>query len=232
MSKHGKNYREAVQKVDKLKRYGIEEALALVKECKQAKFDESVEVAINLGVNPRHADQMIRGSVVLPKGTGKEVRIAVFAEGEDAEAAKAEGADIVGSDDLVEKITEGWLDFDVAIAHPSLMGKVGKLGRQLGPRGLMPNPKSGTVTPDVARAVREARAGKIDFRVDKAGIIHAMIGKTSFEVSDLVENCSVLIDFLKKARPATVKGVYFRSMSVSSTMGPGIKVDLASVVSK
>ncbi|MCK5833624.1 50S ribosomal protein L1 [bacterium] len=230
--KHGKLYKEASTKVDRMKRYGLEEAVILLKECKYTKFDESVEVAINLGVDPRHADQMIRGSVVLPRGTGKKVKIAVFAEGEDAEAAKAAGADVVGSDDLVEKIKEGWLDFDVAISHPSLMGKVGKLGRTLGPRGLMPNPKSGTVAPDVARAVKEARAGKIEYRVDKAGIIHTMVGKVSFETDALVENCTVLIDVLEKARPVSVKGVYFKSMALSSTMGPGIKIDLSNIIKK
>ncbi len=232
MAKHGKLFREAAKKVDRTKRYALADALTLLKECKHTKFDESVEISVNLGVDPRHADQMIRGSVVLPNGTGKVVRIVVFAEGEDAEAAKSAGADVVGSDDLVEKIAGGWLEFDVAISHPALMGKVGKLGRVLGPRGLMPNPKSGSVTPDVARAVREARAGKIEFRVDKAGIIHAMVGKISFETNALAENCTTLIDVLQKAKPATVKGVYFKAMALSSTMGPGVKIDLASVIQK
>ena len=232
MAKHGKKYRQAAEKVDPLKRYELSEAIDLLKECAVAKFDESVEVTIRLGVDPRHAEQMVRGSVLMPNGTGKEVRIAVFAEGEMADAARAAGADIVGGDDLVAKIKEGFLEFDVAIAHPSMMGKVGRLGRVLGPRGLMPNPKSGTVSPDVARAVKEAKAGKIEYRVDKAGIIHTMVGKVSFERDALLENCTALVDVLQKARPASVKGAYFRTMALSSTMGPGIKIDLASVIKK
>ncbi len=232
MAKHGKKYRQAAEKVDSLKRYELSEAIDLLKEIANANFDESVEVTIRLGVDPRHAEQMVRGSVLMPNGTGKEVRIAVFAEGEMADAARAAGADIVGGDDLVAKIKEGFLEFDVAIAHPSMMGKVGRLGRVLGPRGLMPNPKSGTVSPDVARAVKEAKAGKIEYRVDKAGIIHTMVGKVSFERDALLENCTALVDVLQKARPASVKGAYFRTMALSSTMGPGIKIDLASVIKK
>ena len=232
MARHGKKYNAVREKIDPFKRYELTEAVALLKVSASANFDESVEVAIRLGVDPRHADQMIRGSLVLPNGTGKKVKIAVFAEGEDAEVAKKAGADIVGSDDLVEKIKEGFIDFDVAIAHPRMMGKVGKLGRVLGPRGLMPNPKTGTVTPDIAKAIEDARAGKIEFRVDKAGNIHAMIGKVSFETGALVENCISLVDILQKARPASVKGAYLRGMGISSTMGPGIKVDLTGIIKK
>lgn len=230
MPKHGKKYREVRQKVDRTVQYPIAEAVKLVKDCSFVKFDETVEIAVRLGVDPRHADQMVRGSVLLPRGTGKSVRIAVFAEGDDAAAAQAQGAEIVGSDDLVEKIQGGFLDFDVAIAHPSMMGKVGKLGKVLGPRGLMPNPKSGTVSPDVGRAVKEAKAGKIEYRVDKTGIIHALIGKVSFDPDALVENCTALVDSLQRAKPASVKGVYFRSLTLSSTMGPGVRVDLSSVL--
>lgn len=232
MGRHGKKYIEARERVDRNKKYALDEAVALVKDCSFAGFDESVDVAVKLGVDPRHADQMVRGTVVLPGGTGKDLKIAVFAEGEDAKAAEEAGANIVGSDDLVERIKEGFLDFDVAIAHPSMMGKVGRLGKVLGPRGLMPNPKSGTVAPDVARAVEDAKAGKVDYRVDKSGIIHVMVGKVSFEHGKLRDNCKALIDSLAKARPASVKGAYFRSITLTSTMGPGVKIDISDVTQK
>ncbi|RKZ30685.1 50S ribosomal protein L1 [bacterium] len=230
MSRHGKKYEAAREKIDRNKRYTLKEAVELVKECSFAEFDETVEVAIRLGVDPKHAEQMVRGTVVLPNGTGKSVRVAVFAEGEDADAARDAGADVVGGDDLVENVQEGFLDFDVAIAHPSMMGKVGKLGKMLGPRGLMPNPKSGTVTPNVAQAVKEAKAGKIEYRVDKGGVIHAYIGKVSFDAESLEDNCLTLISSIQKAKPASVKGAYFRSITVSSTMGPGVRIDLSGIL--
>lgn len=232
MPKHGKNYINARDKIDREKRYPLQEAVELVKDNSYAKFDETVDIAVKLGVDPRHADQMVRGTVVLPAGTGQEVRVAVFAEGDDAEAAREAGADIVGSDDLVEKIQGGDIDFDVAIAHPSMMSKVGRLGKVLGPRGLMPNPKAGTVTPNVGQAVSDAKAGKIEYRVDKGGVIHSIVGKVSFDQDDLIENCKALIIALNKARPPSVKGAYFRSCVLSSTMGPGVKVDLSGIVSK
>ena len=230
MAAHGKKYLEAREKVDRDNIYPLSDAVKLVKECQFAKFDESIEMAIRLGVDPRHADQMVRGTVILPNGTGKEVTIAVFAEGDDASAAKEAGADIVGSDDLVEKIQEGFTDFDIAIAHPKMMSKVGRLGKVLGPKGLMPNPKAGTVTPNVGQAVSEAKAGKIEYRVDKGGVVHALVGKSSFEIDALIENCSILIKTLAKARPPAVKGAYFRSATISSTMGPGIKFDVSDVL--
>ena len=199
--------------------------MALVKETSTAAFDGTVDIAIKLGVNPRHADQMVRGAVVLPHGTGKSVVVAVFAKGDKAKEAEAAGADFVGDDDLVEKIKGGWLDFDKCIATPPMMATVGKIGRVLGPRGLMPNPKSGSVTFDVGQAVSEAKAGKVDFRVEKAGIIHAGIGKESFPVENLVENAQTLIDQLVKMKPATAKGTYVRSICVSSTMSPGVRIN-------
>jgi large subunit ribosomal protein L1 len=232
MPKNGKNYRSAREKIDRKREYSLKEAIELVKEATYAKFDESLDIAVKLGVDPRHADQMVRGTVVLPAGTGKSVRVAVFAEGEDAEAAKKAGAEIVGSDDLVEKILAGEMNFDVAIAHPQMMSKVGRLGKTLGPRGLMPNPKAGTVTPNVAQAVSEAKAGKIEYRVDKGGVIHAMVGKISFDADALDENCRALLSALNRARPASVKGNYFRSCVVSSTMGPGVKIDLAGLLTQ
>lgn len=230
MPKHGKNYNSAREKIDRDKEYPLAEAIELIKANSFAKFDETMDIAVKLGVDPRHADQMVRGTVVLPSGTGKSVRIAVFAEGDDAEAAKKAGADIVGSDDLVEKIQAGEMDFDVAIAHPSMMSKVGRLGKVLGPRGLMPNPKAGTVTPNVAQAVSEAKAGKIEYRVDKGGVIHSMVGKVSFEADALDQNCKALISALHRARPTSVKGAYFRSCVISSTMGPGVKIDLSGLI--
>lgn len=230
MPKHGKRYLEAAKKVDRTKLYDPAEALALVKEMATAKFDETVEVAVRLGVDPRHADQMVRGAVVLPHGTGRTPTVLVFARGEKAKEAEEAGADIVGAEELVAKIQDGWLEFDVAIATPDMMSMVGRLGRILGPRGLMPNPKTGTVTFDVARAVQEAKAGKVEYRVDKAGIIHAPIGKVSFEVEKLLENLRTLMEHIVRARPATLKGQYIKGVSVCSTMGPGVKVNYLKLI--
>ncbi|HVF65524.1 MAG TPA: 50S ribosomal protein L1 [Casimicrobiaceae bacterium] len=214
-------------KIDRSKSYSIDEALKLVKETAVAKFDESVDVAVNLGVDAKKSDQTVRGSVVLPAGTGKKVRVAVFAQGDKAKLATDAGADIVGFDDLAARIKEGFLDFDVVIASPDAMKVVGQLGQILGPRGLMPNPKVGTVSPDVANAVRNAKAGQVQYRTDKAGIVHATIGRASFEPDQLKNNLTALVDALNKAKPATVKGIYLRKVSVSSTMGAGIRVDTA-----
>jgi large subunit ribosomal protein L1 len=219
-------HKEALAKIDRNRNYPIEEAVAMVKEAAHAKFDETVEVSVRLGVDPRKADQMVRGAVVLPNGLGKTVRVLVFAKGEKAQEAKEAGADHVGGDDLVEKIQGGWYDFDTAIATPDMMGVVGKIGRLLGPRGLMPNPKVGTVTFEVAKAVDEAKSGKVAYRVEKAGIVHAAVGKVSFEPGKLQENMVALVDALIKAKPSTAKGIYLRKVSVSSTMGPGINIDV------
>jgi len=213
-----------VEKIDRLKNYDLNEALGLAKEGAATKFDSSVDVAVNLGVDPRKADQNIRGSVVLPKGTGKKFRILVFAKGEKEKEASDAGAEFVGSDDLVKKIQEGWTDFDRVVATPDMMGTVGKLGKVLGPRGLMPNPKTGTVTFDVKQAIEQIQAGKVDFRVDKAGIIHASVGKASFSVEDLATNFKEFMGTLVKMKPSTAKGVYIKGVSLSTTMGPGIKV--------
>lgn len=224
--KHGKKYQEALKQVDRQLQYEPVEAIELVKKTAPAKFDETVEVAIKLGVDPRHADQQVRGAVVLPHGTGKTRRVLVFAKGEKIKEAEEAGADFVGAEDMVAKIQqEGWLDFDVAIATPDMMSLVGRLGRILGPRGLMPNPKTGTVTFDVAQAVREVKAGKIEYRVDKAGIIHAPIGRVSFDTQKLVENLRTLYEQLLRVKPAAAKGQYIRGVTVSSTMGPGIRVN-------
>lgn len=225
----GKQIRNAKEKVDRTRVYPLDEAITLLKEGVFAKFDESVEVSVRLGVDPRKADQMVRGAVVLPNGLGKNVRVLVFAKGEKVQEAEAAGADYVGGDDLAEKIQGGWFDFDTAIAAPDMMGVVGKIGRLLGPRGLMPNPKVGTVTPDIARAVTEAKSGKIEYRVEKAGIIHAAVGKASFDAAKLRENMLSLFDVLLKAKPSSAKGVYLKKISISSTMGPGILVDVADV---
>jgi len=225
MPRRGKKYLEAFKGIDRDKKYFLEEALELVKRLKSAKFDETVEIAINLGVDPRHAEQMVRGSVVLPKGSGKDVRVLVFAKGEKVKEAQEAGANYVGGDDLVENIRAGWMEFDRAIATPDIMGMVGKLGKILGPRGLMPNPKSGTVTFDVARAVAEVKAGKIEFRVDRGGVVHAPFGKTSFSVEDLQENASALFEALFRLKPASSKGQYVRGAVVTSSMGPGIRLD-------
>ncbi len=224
MAKVAKKYAEAREKVDRERLYDPEEALELVKEISNAKFDETVEVAVKLGVNPKHADQQVRGAVVMPHGTGKEVRVLVFAKGEKAKEAEEAGADYVGAEDLVAKIQEGWLDFDVAVATPDTMSIVGKLGKILGPKGMMPNPKTGTVTFEIEKAVQEIKAGKVEYRTDKTGIIHVPIGKVSFEKEKLVENFYTLIDTLIKAKPPGAKGQYIKSVAVSSTMGPGIKV--------
>ena len=225
MPKHGKKYEEASKLIDKAAQYEVSEAIELVKKTATAKFDETVEVAFKLGVDPRQSDQMIRGAVVLPNGTGKTQTVLVFAKGEKAKEAEAAGADFVGADDSVAKIQGGWFDFDVAIATPDMMGVVGKIGRLLGPKGLMPNPKTGTVTMDVTKAINDVKAGKIEYRVDKTGIIHAPIGKASFEQEKLEENFKTLCDVLIKAKPASSKGQYIRSVTVSSTMGPGVKIN-------
>jgi large subunit ribosomal protein L1 len=215
------------EQVDRTQKVSLEEACQRVKSLASAKFDETVDVAVRLGVNPRHADQMVRGAVVLPHGTGQTVRVAVFAKGDKAKEAQEAGADVVGDDDLVQKVTDGFLEFDRVIASPDMMGKVGKLGKVLGPRGLMPNPKVGTVTPNVAEAVREAKAGKIQYRVEKAGIVHARIGKVSFEPKAIEENVKALIAQLLRQKPATAKGTYLKSITLSSTMGPGLRLDPA-----
>lgn len=225
MSKKGKKYLESKRKVEPGKRYSLKEAIELVVASSTAKFDETVDGAIRLGVNPAHADQMVRGSVVLPHGLGKSVRVLVFAKGEKVREAMEAGADFVGSDEIIEKVREGWLDFDRVVATPEMMGGVGKLGKILGPRGLMPNPKVGTVTFDVARAVRDLKAGKVEFRVEKAGIVHSPLGKVSFGAEKLQENALALIETIVKLKPASSKGTYLRSISVSTTMGPGIKID-------
>jgi large subunit ribosomal protein L1 len=225
MPKHGKKYEEASKLIDKAAQYEVSEAIELVKKTATAKFDETVEVAFKLGVDPRQSDQMIRSAVVLPNGTGKTQTVLVFAKGEKAKEAEAAGADFVGADDIVAKIQGGWFDFDVAIATPDMMGVVGKIGRLLGPKGLMPNPKTGTVTMDVTKAINDVKAGKIEYRVDKTGIIHAPIGKASFEQEKLEENFKTLCDVLIKAKPASSKGQYIRSVTVSSTMGPGVKIN-------
>lgn len=229
MAKASKKYLEALKQIDRDTVYDPSEAIGLVKKVASAKFDETVEVAVRLGVDPKKPDQQIRGAVVLPHGTGKTQRVLVFAKGEKAKEAEAAGADFVGDDDYINKIQQGWFDFDVVVATPDMMGTVGKLGRVLGPKGLMPNPKTGTVTFDVARAIQEIKAGKIEYRVDKAGNIHAPIGKVSFEDEKLVENLQTVIDTLIKIRPAAVKGQYVRNVSVSSTMGPGIRINFSKV---
>ena len=225
MAKHGKKYLEAAKKVDPTKLYSVNEAMELVKETSYAGFDATIEVAYNLSVDPKQADQQIRGSLVLPNGTGKTQKVVVFAEGPQAEAAKAAGADEVGSDDLVEKVQNGYLDFDVVVATPMMMAKVGRLGRILGPKGLMPNPKTGTVTMDVEKAVKNVKAGQVEYRVDKQGLIHAPIGKASFETEKLAENFDALRDVILRARPASAKGQYIKSVAVSATFGPGIHLD-------
>lgn len=229
MAKLSKRAASIAQKIDRTKLYPVAEALTLVKETAVAKFNESIDVAVQLGIDPKKSDQLVRGSVVLPAGTGKSVRVAVFAQGDKAEAAKAAGADIVGLDDLADAIKAGQMDFDVVIASPDTMRVVGALGQILGPRGLMPNPKVGTVTPDVATAVKNAKAGQVQYRTDKAGIIHATIGRASFGVEQLQTNLAALVDALQKARPAASKGIYLRKLAVSSTMGGGARVEIASL---
>jgi large subunit ribosomal protein L1 len=232
MSKIPKKRAAIAEMADLARKYSVEEACALVKKTKYAKFDETVDLAIRLGVNPKHADQMVRGALVLPHGTGNTVRVLVFAKGEKEREARDAGADFAGSDDLVAKVSEGFLDFDRVIATPDMMGAVGKLGRVLGPRGLMPNPKVGTVTFDVGAAVRDAKGGKIEYRVEKAGIVHARIGKVSFNDQALADNAKALIGALLRQKPSTAKGAYLRSITVSSTMGPGFKIDPAYFVSQ
>ncbi len=224
MATNSKRIEDALKKFDRNTLYAPREALEKLKETASAKFDETVELTVRLGVNPRHADQQVRGAVALPHGTGKEVRVLVFAKGDKAKEAEQAGADHVGQEELADKVEGGWMDFDIAVATPDMMGVVGKLGRILGPRGMMPNPKTGTVTMDVGRAVSEIKAGKIEYRTEKAGIIHVPIGKASFEVDQLLGNFKTVIDTLVKAKPAAAKGQYLRSVTISSTMGPGIKV--------
>lgn len=225
MAKRGKRYQDAAKLIDSEKLYSPSEAIALVKKCATAKFDETVEVAFKLGVDPRHADQQVRGTVILPHGTGRDVRVLVFAQGEKAEEARQAGADFVGAEDIAEKIQGGWTDFDVAIATPDMMGVVGRLGRILGPRGLMPNPRTGTVTMDVAKAVEESKAGKVEYRVNKEAGMHVPIGKASFTEEQLYGNFAALMDAVVKARPAAAKGTFVRKVHISSTMGPGIRLD-------
>ncbi len=224
--KHGKKYIDSKKLIDSLKLYEPDEAVSLVKQTGKAKFDETVEISVRLGVDPRHADQQVRGAVVLPHGTGKKVKVLVFAKGDKAAEAEAAGADYVGAEEYITKIQkENWFDFDVVVATPDMMGLVGRLGRVLGPKGLMPNPKSGTVTMDVTRAVNEIKAGKVEYRVDKTSIVHCPLGKTSFTEQQLGENLRALMDAIVKAKPASAKGTYIRSCVISSTMGPGIKVN-------
>jgi len=230
MAQHGKKFRDAAKLVDRTKAYEPAEAVDLVKQTAVVNFDPSVEVHIRLGVDPRHADQMVRGTVVLPHGTGKVVRVLVFAQGEKAQEALRAGADEVGGEDLVKKIEGGWLEFDVAVATPDMMGMVGKLGRILGRRGLMPNPKAGTVTFDVERAVGEVKAGRVEFKVDKGAIIHVSFGKASFGSEALVANLATLLDAVNRAKPAGAKGTYLRGVTIASTMGPGVRVDLPSLL--
>ena len=223
--KKGKKYSDSLKLIDRSKQYDPEEAIALVKQTAKAKFDETVEISVRLGVDPRHADQQVRGAVVLPNGTGKTVRVLVICKADKAAEAEAAGADYVGAEDMVAKIQGGWFDFDVVVATPDMMGQVGRLGRVLGPKGLMPSPKAGTVTMNVAQAISEIKAGKVEYRVDKTAIIHCPVGKASFEEQKLVENLRVLMEAIIKAKPAATKGTYIRSAVISSTMGPGIKLN-------
>jgi len=232
MPKNGKRYQQTVEQVDRDQNYSLAEAVQLIRAGQATKFDESVDLAVNLGVDPKHADQMVRGGIVLPHGTGKSLRILVFAKGDKEKEASEAGADFVGGDDLAQKIQGGWLEFDRVIATPDMMSVVGKLGRVLGPRGLMPNPKLGTVTMDVGPAVSEQKAGKVEYRVDKSGIVHCAIGKRSFEAEQLVENAATLIEALLRAKPAAAKGTYLKKISISTTMGPGVRVDPGSIPSR
>jgi len=235
MAHVGKKFKAAAEKVDRNKRYTIADGFKALKdatETQKLKFDQTVDVAINLGVDPKHADQMVRGAVVLPHGTGKSLRVAVFAKGEKAKEAETAGADVVGAEDLQKRIEEGFLEFDTVIATPDMMGVVGRLGKVLGPRGLMPNPKVGTVTMDVTKAIRDAKGGKIEFRVEKAGILHAPVGKASFSADKLQDNFNVLVDLVMKLKPATAKGVYLKGVAVSTTMGPGVKIDTQEILAR
>jgi large subunit ribosomal protein L1 len=228
--KHGKKLTEAKKQVDRTRTYELAEAVEMVKQLAPAKFDETVEAAVRLGVDPRHADQQVRGAVVLPHGTGKTRTVLVFAKGEKVKEAEVAGADYVGAEDMIAKIQGGWMDFDVAVATPDMMGQVGKIGKILGPRGLMPNPKTGTVTFDVAQAVREVKAGKISYRVDKAGNVHAPVGKVSFDDEKLIENVRTLIDALIRAKPPAAKGQYLKGVSLTSTMGPGVRINTLKLI--
>jgi large subunit ribosomal protein L1 len=232
MSRHGKRYQDVAKLVERGRIYEPEKAMDLLKETSSLKFDSTLEAHIRLRVDPRHAEQMVRGTVALPHGSGKVVRVAVFAQGDKAAEATAAGADVVGADDLAERIESGWLEFDVAVATPDMMGRVGKLGRILGRRGLMPNPKAGTVTFDIERVVTELKGGRIEFKVDKAGIIHVPFGRGSFEVEKLVDNLATLTDAINRARPKEIKGQYFKSFTVASTMGPGIRVDVPGLLAR
>ena len=227
--KNGKTFRAALAKVDRTKRYLLEDSLKLVKETARAKFDETVEMAIRLGVDPRQADQNVRGTVSLPYGLGKTVRVLVFAKGEKEKEAQDAGADFVGNDELIKKISEGWLDFDKAVATPDMMAAVGRIGKVLGPRGLMPNPRTGTVSMDIGKAIKEIKAGKLEFRVDKAGIVHVPVGKASFGAEQLIDNAKAVLMSILRAKPASAKGNYVKGVTVATTMGPGIKVDLAQI---
>jgi large subunit ribosomal protein L1 len=227
---HGKKYLEAAKLVDPERLYPPQEAAELIKQTTTVKFDATVEAHLRLGIDPRHADQMVRGTVVLPHGTGKVVRVAVFAQGEKAQEALRAGADEVGAEDLVKKVEAGWLEFDVALATPDTMGMVGKLGKILGRKGLMPNPKAGTITFDLERAIKEVKGGRVEFKVDKAGIVHTIVGKSSFEASALVENLATLVDAINRAKPSGSKGQYIRTLTIASTMGPGIKLDVPAVL--
>ena len=229
MSGNGKSYRAALAKVDRNQRYLLEDTLRLVKETARAKFDETVEMAVRLGVDPRQADQNVRGTVTLPHGMGRAVRVLAFAKGEKEKEAQEAGADFVGSDELIKRISEGWFDFDKTVATPDMMATVGRIGKVLGPRGLMPNPKTGTVTPDIGKAIKEIKAGKLEFRVDKAGIVHVPVGKASFGAEQLIDNAKAVLMSILRSKPASAKGNYVRGVTISTTMGPGIKVDLSQV---
>jgi large subunit ribosomal protein L1 len=229
MSANGKSYKAALAKVDRNQRYLLEDTLRLVKETTRAKFDETVEMAVRLGVDPRQADQNVRGTVTLPHGMGKTVRVLAFAKGDKEKEAQEAGADFVGADDLIKKISDGWFDFDKTVATPDMMGAVGRIGKILGPRGLMPNPKTGTVTSDIGKAVKEIKAGKLEFRVDKAGIVHVPVGKASFGAEQLIDNAKAVLMALLRAKPASAKGNYVKGVTISTTMGPGVKVDLSQV---
>lgn len=224
-----KRYADNLSKVDRNKDYSLEEGVQLIKDLTSTKFDETIDIAVNLGVDPKHADQVVRGTVSLPHGTGKDVKVLVFTQGENVVLAEEAGADYVGSDEFVEKVKNGWTDIDVIISSPDMMSKVGQLGKILGPRGLMPSPKAGTVTPDVEKAVKEVKAGRIEYRVDKTGIIHSIIGKSSFKVDKLQENTKTFVNALLRAKPASVKGTYLKKITLSSSMGPGIKIDKATI---
>ena len=232
MAKHGKRMQAALSNVDRKAQYSVEDAVKLVKKNATAKFDETIEVAMNLGVDPRHADQMVRGVVALPNGTGRSVRVAVFAKGDKAEEAKKAGADVVGAEDLMEQIQRGEINFDKVIATPDMMPLVGRLGKILGPRGMMPNPKVGTVTPNVAKAIKDAKGGAVEFRVEKAGVVHAGVGKASFDEKALLENVRAFLDAVMKAKPSGAKGTYVKKIALSSTMGPGVAVDVASAAAQ